>query len=209
MTSGVESSIDPDPTADWNVVVAYGRAEPDNGDGLSIDSARWDYIAFGAEHAHRRLAANAYYSGSLERVSTDPWKGAGQQKGFVTFDTRSRRADFHPVGGRPVVELAAIRARKDPADVNDRIRDLVEGVPGGLDGKLVRLRIEGLEPREQWALDTDLLTGLRARAGYLEVIVTPPRPPASPRIRSGGKQLPSSAQRVAQPRSPMRNLRDP
>ena len=160
--------------------MAYGRADPTSGDGLSIEAANWDYVAFGAEHSHRRLGANAYYSGSLERVSTDPWKDAGEKKGFVTFDTRSRRADFHPVGGRPVVELAAIRVRKDPAGVNDRIRDLAEGVPGGIDGKLVRLRIEGLEPREQWALDTDLLTGLRARAGYLEVIVTPTRALAAP-----------------------------
>ena len=38
-----------------------------------LGAARWDYVALGHYHVCHEVAANAWYSGSLEHVSPNAW----------------------------------------------------------------------------------------------------------------------------------------
>jgi hypothetical protein len=112
-----------------------------------------------------------WYSGALERTSTNLWIETGA-KGFVTFDTRTRVTAFHPVATRPIVELPRLSARNpgpdggylEPSAIDAAIRERVDRVKGGIDGKIVRLVLEDL-PRELFRdLDHRRLREYRARA---------------------------------------------
>ena len=64
----------------------------------SSRAARWAYVALGHYHVHREIAPNAYYSGSLDYTSANPWgelarrpsRAAG--KGFIEYDLDDGRA---------------------------------------------------------------------------------------------------------------------
>ena len=45
----------------------------------ALAASRWSYIALGHYHVHQRIEDNAYYSGSLEYTSTNPWSELEQE----------------------------------------------------------------------------------------------------------------------------------
>jgi DNA repair exonuclease SbcCD nuclease subunit len=106
----------------------------------AVNAAQWDYVALGHHHTATELAGNMWYSGAIERTSPNLWLETGDPKGFLTFDTDAGQATFHPLGTRTVVDLPPIRAEGlSPAEVDESIRSAIEAIPGGLDGKIVRL----------------------------------------------------------------------
>ena len=108
----------------------------------------WDYVALGHYHIVTELAPNMWYAGGIERTSTNVWEEASGEKGFLTFDTTARRAEFHSVPTRPVVDLPRFSAADmSPAEVDERIERAVASVPDGIGGKIVRLVITDV-PRE-------------------------------------------------------------
>ena len=110
------------------------------------------------------------WPGSLERVSWCPWDEATEEKGFLTWDLERRAARFHPIPGRAVVSLAPIRVPSGQPDrLRRRVREVTDEVPGGIDGKIARLRVHGAEPEDLRGLAEELLPALRARALYLSV----------------------------------------
>jgi len=110
------------------------------------------------------------WPGSLERVSWCPWDEAIEEKGFLTWDLERRAARFHPIPGRAVVLLAPIRVPSGQPDrLRRRVREVTDEVPGGIDGKIARLRVHGAEPEDLRGLAEELLPALRARALYLSV----------------------------------------
>jgi DNA repair protein SbcD/Mre11 len=158
--------------ARWNVLAAYAGVGTGAGPGLPLDPAPWDYVALGCLHQHQQVAPRVYYSGSLERVGPEPWREAAQEKGFLTFDLESGRSRFHPIPGRPVVALAPIRIpRGESARLPGKVREVLGEVPGGIQGKIVRLRIEGLAPNEVKRQDKGLFAPLREQALHLAVEV--------------------------------------
>lgn len=180
--------LEPDPSARWNVLVVRARvgggdAHPEAREGgrrrgrtaragVPLGSGDWDYVALGHEHGHRVVAPAMAYAGSLERIGPDPWHEAAEEKGFVSVDLPTGNIRFHPVAGRPVVELAGIRVRPgDPAHVGRRVREVVSETPGGIDGKIVRMRIQGLPGGAPPNLDDELLESIRSRALHLSVRV--------------------------------------
>ena len=158
--------------ARWNVLLAHAGVGTGAGPGLLLDPAPWDYVALGCLHQHQQVAPRVYYSGSLERVGPEPWREAAQEKGFLTFDLESGRSRFHPIPGRAVVSLAPIRIpRGESAKLPGKVREVLGEVPGGIDGKIVRLRIEGLSPEEVKRQDRGLFAPLREQALHLAVEV--------------------------------------
>ncbi|MCI0434028.1 MAG: metallophosphoesterase [Gemmatimonadetes bacterium] len=173
-------------------VSEFGGAQIDIED---IRIERWDYVALGHYHLATQLAPNMWYAGAVERTSTNIWIETGP-KGFVTFDAETREAVFHSVPTRPIADLPRISARTEdgtylePAVLNAIIRERIERVPGGIDGKLVRLVIENL-PRELFRdVDHRRLREYRARALHfhldarrplarLRTHASPARPPRS------------------------------
>jgi DNA repair protein SbcD/Mre11 len=203
LAGGVPPALEPDPAAAVNVLVAHGTATGGVADeklrfaaeygGARLDLAdmrpdRWDYVALGHYHIVTELAPNAWYAGAIERTSTNVWEEARGEKGFLTFDTDRRRAEFHALPTRPVLDLPRLRARGpdgalDAAALDEAIRALVDGVDGGIDGRIVRLVIEEL-PREVFrALDHRRLREYRARALHFHL---DPRRPEVRRLAGAG-----------------------
>lgn len=168
---------EPDGQAKWNVLVAY--AEADSGRGApagAVAPGRWDYVALGSQHVRAQVAEGVHYCGSLERIGSDPWKEAATDKGFVLADLRSGAATFFPVGARAVVSLASVDAGAGgSAAVARRLSEALASVPGGVDGKLVRVPVRGLGPDHLAAFDRDALEPLRNRVAELRVDALPAR----------------------------------
>ena len=233
LASGEPLALDPDPAADVNVLMLHGDVVGDGVEaklryiseygGATIETAairpaRWDYVALGHYHIATELAPNMWYAGGIERTSTNIWEESHSDKGFLTYDTETRRVTFHPVPTRPVVDLPRFSAKADAvpgpaprprhpgggeggpatlplhpgegegtagetaggglaggdgagrprflpaAEIDAHIRRLVEAVPGGIEGKIVRLVIEDI-PRELFRqLDHRQLRAYRAEA---------------------------------------------
>lgn len=172
----------PDPEARRNLLVVPGGI---GSRGPEVRLSDWDYVALGGGHSHGQVAATASRAGSLERVGPRPWEEAAEEKGFVTHDLERRRSAFHLVSGRPVVELAPTPVDPaDPGSINERIREVVEGIPGGVADKVVHLDIEGLRPDQQELLDARYLARVRREALHLHVEIRP-RPSSGSRGRLG------------------------
>ncbi|MSR35717.1 MAG: hypothetical protein EXR95_03590 [Gemmatimonadetes bacterium] len=174
----------PDPAARWNLLVTHARADaPAAGSaGPAIDAAAWDYVALGGEHVQRAPLPHVRWAGSLERIGWRPWEEALEEKGFLTWDLEARRATFHPLTVRAVVSLAPIRVQPgDPARLRRRVRQLTDEVPGGIDGKIVLVRIQGARPEDLSGLTEDLLPALRARALHLSIVLVDQQRHAAPR----------------------------
>jgi len=224
--AGGQSRIpDPDPNANVNVLIAHGdvhgrgleaklRYISEYGgapiDAQEIRPERWDYVALGHYHVVTELTPNMWYAGGIERTSTNVWEEK-ESKGFLVYDTDARKAEFHAVETRPVIDLrrfsalyeptaAEIRAMHqigngqsteldvdvppaepngngqkptpaappplylDAAHIDARIRKLLDGIKGGIDGKIVRLVITDIPRDLLRELDHRTLRDYRARA---------------------------------------------
>lgn len=136
----------------------------------AVDPAAWDYVALGGEHVQRSLLPHVRWAGSLERVGWRPWDEALEEKGFLTWDLETGAARFHAVSVRAVVSLAPIRVpRGQPDRLRRRVREVTDEVPGGIDGKIVRVRVHGADPADLAGLAEQLLPSLRDRALHLSV----------------------------------------
>jgi len=165
----------------------YGGAEVDLHE---LHPEEWDYVALGHYHIATELAPNMWYAGGIERTSSSVWEEK-EDKGFLTFDTETRIAQFHPVPTREVIDLPRISALRqggdalylDAADIDARIQSLVEAIPGGLEGKIVRLVLHDI-PRDLFReLDHRTLREYRSRALHFHLDA---RRPESQRIGGVG-----------------------
>jgi len=171
--------LEPDPAAATNLLLLHGTIGGDVArqklrwvteyGGVTVEQEaigpeRWAYVALGHYHIATELAPNMWYSGSVERTSTNIWDEAGD-KGFLTYDTAARRASFHAVPTRAVVDLPRFSAQGlAAAEIDARIRALTDAIPGGVAGKLVRLVITEI-PRDLFReLDHRRIRELKAEA---------------------------------------------
>ncbi len=138
-----------------------------------LHQARWDYIALGHYHVYRRIAPNQFYSGSLDYTSTNTWGEKIEEglagvpgKGIIEHDLATGAHVFHPLPpSRDFLDLPMLSARGlTTEEVNERVRDVVESVPGGIDEKVVRLVIRDLPRHITRQLDHKQLRDFRRRA---------------------------------------------
>lgn len=161
---------DPDPRKRWNVLVLHAAQGSESGDGLRIDPSEWDYVALGGEHKRRTVDQRVRYPGSLERVALDPWKEAADEKGFLVVDLEAGSTSFHAIRGRPVVALAPVKVKDAKPDrLVRKVLEVMGEVPGGIEDKIVRLRVQGATPHDLLALQGEPLRALRAEALHLAV----------------------------------------
>jgi predicted phosphodiesterase len=260
LASGERIALEPDPDAAVNILMLHGTVAGGGADeklryvseygGVKVEASeirpeRWDYVALGHYHIATELAPNMWYAGGIERTSTNIWEEASSEKGFLTYDTESKKATFHPLPTRPVIDLPRFSALRvvggrpgagagvaaeprvdpgpgagaaaeplvapggepstpspeasserpatspeapatpseasatseaptspapapgrylEPAEIDAKIRALVEGIPDGIEGKIVRLVITDI-PRELFrALDHQQIREYKARA---------------------------------------------
>jgi DNA repair protein SbcD/Mre11 len=148
------ADMEPDPAVEHNILMLHGtvsgaaadeklRYVTEYGGAVVPDSRlrpeRWSYVALGHHHVCTELAPNMWYAGGIERTSASIWMEDGP-KGFLVFDTDRGTADFHAVETRALVDLPWLDAKGlAPAELDERIASAVGSVPGGIQGKLVRL----------------------------------------------------------------------
>jgi DNA repair protein SbcD/Mre11 len=179
----------PDPLARWNLLLLRGR--PLMPAGVEVDSSAnppldlrtegWDYIALGGGHDAAIHAPRVRTAGSLERIGADPWHGAGNEKGFVVVDLETGDGEFHPLPTRPVVDLAPVRVSPETPEAGTRrLRNLLEGTPGGIDGKILRVRLRGPIQTPAEGVEPGLLQAIRQRTAHVEFLVERGEGPGSP-----------------------------
>lgn len=187
--TGPRPELSPDPTALHNVLVMHGEVEGvlphGGGDRAAMEiprsalaASRWSYIALGHYHVHQRIEDNAYYSGSLEYTSTDPWGELDEEarlglpgKGFIEFDLDDGEHTFHHIpASRTLVSLAPIAARGlSAAELDVMIRDRCAGCDGGIEEKIVRLVVRDVPRHIVRELDSRALRELKRRAMHFQL----------------------------------------
>lgn len=181
---GSRPALTPDPSAKYNILLLHGEVTGVLPPALmaadrartevtpeELGAERWNYVALGDYHVYRRIAANAYYSGAIEYVSTNPWgelteERAGRLpgKGLIEHDLATGAHRFHHIpSGRALVDLPAVSARGlTAADLDARIREVVEGAE--IDGKVVRLVVRDVPRHIVRELDHVALREYKKRA---------------------------------------------
>lgn len=179
-------SLTPDPNARYNVMVLHGEvqgvlpAAAATEDRASVvispeelGAARWDYVALGHYHVHREVAPNAFYSGSIDYTSANPWGelyeeriGGVAGKGFVERELATGEQTFHPLPpARPLIDLPPVSARGlSAAELDDRIRAAIDTCPGGIDEKIIRLLVRDVPRHIARELDHKAIREYKRRA---------------------------------------------
>ena len=184
-----EIALEPDPAAETNLLMLHGTVGGASAEGkiryvseyggvvvedTSIAPERWDYVALGHYHIATGLAPNMWYAGAIERTSTNIWAETGE-KGFVVYDTDRRTASFHAVRTRPVFDLDRLSARGlGAAEVDEAIERAVSSLPGGLEGKVVRLVVADIPRHVVRELDHRRIRDYRAEALHFHLDARPP-----------------------------------
>jgi exonuclease SbcD len=124
----------------------YGGIVVEPGD-IRVDA--WDYVALGHYHVARSVAGNAWYSGALEYVSTNPWgeiidegrEGRRGKKGWLLVEIGEQLGvEFQAIElARRMIDLEPIQGRGlGAADLDRVIAERIADVPGGISDNIVR-----------------------------------------------------------------------
>lgn len=184
--------------------VAYGEKLPVD----LFQPGRWDYIAAGDYHVAAELAPNAWYSGSLEFVSSNPWEEAriGVPKGWLLAELRpgGRTPHVYPqaVGlARHVIDLDPIDAAGlTAADLSRRVLDAADGACGGegIADQVARQVVTGVPRAMEEELDWTAIRARKEAALHYQLVLQRP-------VR---ERATLSLAAASEPTAPARNLGD-
>lgn len=204
---GPEPAIEPDPDSERNVLVAHAMTDDqrlkllmDIGAATlareAINPADWNYVALGHYHVRCRLASNMFYSGAIERTSLniwaeadnaqvkgeDTWPEAEWGKGFIEYDLETGHPTFHKLERpRAVIDLdPVLGGDKTPQELDALVEETLEAVPGGVTGKIVRLRLFNVARDVYRQLDHRKIREYRTQALHFHLDA---RPPLAVRLR--------------------------
>jgi exonuclease SbcD len=205
-------ALDPDPTAKYNILLLHGEIEgvlPRDGRELDrlpmaitqeeLGAERWDYVALGHYHVYRSVGPNAFYSGSVDYTSTNPWGELAEEretgiagKGIIEHDLGNKTHKFHAIPpSRPWVDLAPLSgAGLSPASLDEAIRDALGSCDGGIDGKVVRLVVRDVPRHILRELDHKAIREYKRKALHFHLdtrrpeIVRPEKGQAAPGRRA-------------------------
>jgi exonuclease SbcD len=205
-------ALEPDPTAKYNILLLHGEIEgvlPKYGRELErasmeisqeeLGAEKWDYVALGHYHVYRQVAERAFYSGSLDYTSTNPWGELTEEretgiggKGIIEHDLANKTHKFHPLPPtRPWVDLAPLSGSGlSPAALDEAIRDALDNCDGGIDQKIVRLVVRDVPRHILRELDHKALREYKRKALHFHLdtrrpeIVRPEKGQAAPGRRA-------------------------
>jgi exonuclease SbcD len=184
--SAIPGLEDDTPRADdrygFNVLVAHAQINDgwvsDFG-GANIDVKdlaphEWDYIALGHVHRYQAVGLQAVYSGAIEHTASNIWSEANDLKGFVEVALPSGKRTFHALTTpREVLVLDGINAEAlDAEELMEQMVRQLDGMAGGIDGKIVRLSIRNVTKEIYKNLDHKLIRSYRSRALNLSLDIT-------------------------------------
>jgi DNA repair exonuclease SbcCD nuclease subunit len=209
---GTKPLLEPDPTSKYNILLLHGEIEgvlPKYGRELDrspmeiskkeLGAEKWDYVALGHYHVYREVAPNAFYSGSLDYTSTNPWGELAEEnemgiegKGIIEHDLAHKTHKFHALPpARPWVDLPPLSgAGLSPASLDEAIRNALENCEGGIDDKIVRLVVRDVPRHILRDLDHKALREFKRKALHFHLdtrrpeIVRPEKGQAAPGRRA-------------------------
>ena len=171
--------------------LAFGGAQVTQ---QELAPAQWDYIALGHYHIADQVAANAWYSGSLDYVTTTPWlellyeqekKRRVKGKGYLLVELPGARVTFRPVASvRRLLDLSAVQGEGLTAKAVDAlIAERVAKAKPPIEDQIVRLVVWDVSRATQRDLDHAAIRAFKARAlnFFLDV-----RRPAEQRVEASG-----------------------
>lgn len=168
--AGQIASLEPVPGV-RNVLLAHGEAR-----GFQVWNAidagalePWDYVALGHYHVCHQVAPRAWYSGSLEFVSSNPWDEPAKGWLLVELGAGAPVVTFQPIDPpRRILNLQPIDAKEmGEAQLNAALAERL-GTPE-LAGAWARLVVENLSKITQRGLDHAALRAFKAAALNLEI----------------------------------------
>ena len=139
-------------------------------------AGEWDYIAMGHIHVYQQIGDNIVYPGAIEHTSKNIWAEAEYNKGFVVVDLPEKRKTFYSlttpreVIALPPVDLSGL----EPETVMIKLSEVIESIPGGLDGKIIRLQLYNLSRNIYALLDHRQIKSWKSRALNIMIDVRPP-----------------------------------
>lgn len=194
-------ALTPDPDARYNVLLLHGEVAgmlpqyAQNTERAALElsqeelgAARWDYVALGHYHVYRSVAANAYYSGSLDYTSANPWgeikeeraggihAGRNGGKGLIEWDLATGTHVWHPLPtSRPLIDLPRIEAEGlTAAEIDDAIQRRVAAAPGGIDDNIVRLVVRDVSRHVARQMDQKAVRDVKRRAMHFHLDIRRP-----------------------------------
>ncbi len=194
-------ALTPNPAARHNVLLLHGEvagmlpAYAQNMERAAIEitqeelgPARWDYVALGHYHVYHSVAPNAYYSGSLDYTSANPWgelkeeraggfdAGLSGGKGLIEWDLATGTHVWHPLPvSRPLIDLPLVEAAGlTSAEIDDVIQRRASAAPGGIDDKVVRLVVRDLTRHVARQMDQKAVRDLKRRAMHFHLDIRRP-----------------------------------
>ncbi|HMI56239.1 MAG TPA: DNA repair exonuclease [Gemmatimonadaceae bacterium] len=205
-------ALEPDPSAKYNILLLHGEIEgvlPKYGRELDrspmeitqeeLGAEKWDYVALGHYHVYRSVAPNAFYSGSLDYTSTNPWGELAEEreagiggKGIIEHDLAKGTHRFHAIPpSRRWVDLNPLSgAGLSPASLDEAIRDALDKCEDGIDSKIVRLVVRDVPRHILRDLDHRALREYKRKALHFHLdtrrpeIVRPEKGEAAPGRRA-------------------------
>lgn len=168
------AAIELDPSTTYNVFLTHtaltGRNEYAGGEfgeqrmPVSVLRPDYDYCALGHYHKYLRIADNAYYCGSTERLSFDD---AGQEKGFLDVDFNSRKTRFIPLKTRRMIDFRPL----DCADLSapDILGHIESLATGSIRDALCRLTLQNLSRHVYPSLEFERIREVTKGAVHFEL----------------------------------------
>lgn len=142
----------------------------------TLSPHEWDYIALGHVHLFKEVSLNAFYSGSIEHTSLNIWAESQHDKGFLEITLPKLSYKFHSLTSpREVISCTPIDAVNKSSDVLElAIEESIENVPGGIDGKIVRMQVQNASSELVRQLNHKKLRELKSRATHFAMEFRPP-----------------------------------
>ena len=204
--SGALPALVPSTGAQYRVLLLHGRLDDvlerrAETSSLHLTTAdlhpdRWSYVALGHYHVHTRVTDNAYYSGSLEYTSVNPWRDLYEEKerkikgkGFIEVDLDQDPSDTAPIfhhvpSQRRLIDIPPISAAGlSASDLMSAIETAVTKVKGGIRDAVVRLLIFDVPRGLMRELDQSRLRAIKQQALFFRLDA---RAPDTRQIRFNG-----------------------
>jgi hypothetical protein len=142
-------------------------------DPREVRTGEWSYVALGHYHVRHEVAPRVWYAGALEYVSPNLWGELADEadhrspgKGWLLADLESSRVTAQLVPpAREIFDLEPIEGEGLGADsVSAAVAERVAAVPGGIAGKIIRLRVWNIPRHIARELDHAAIRDYKAEA---------------------------------------------
>ncbi len=141
----------------------YGQASLINSE--NINQSKWTYVALGHYHKYTKLAENTFYSGAIERTSSNIWQEAEDPKGFIEYNLETGEQRFHPLESpRKVTDIKKIDVNGlTSQEINLRIEQEISKIDD-LEDSIIRLTLENIDNNAIRNLDYSKLRSYRKKS---------------------------------------------